>query len=606
MKKLVFQKDSKLYLDSCMGESTFAKSRIASRLQENGFLAKRNSDGWNFEPWCFNGTQQSANLMELPEEMSAAQRAMYCTVLLEGEAFSGRTLMDYFEAEANGESKAQCTFAAALVVSVMEEAVTQKVNLLPEGASGIFISDSFDRIIFLPPKLFDQCALCSGTQSYAEHQGFFIHQNLSESAAINFEQSVITYRIFTGRFPFTQTDTYKRHQDCLDHNFVPLRNCIWGLSQELSFFVDNSLMRRQKNSVRVAGKTKGKKTVREHFASKIMEDTAPSQNTSEISSSMLLHFPLQLLYKELGLESDGSLSGEGTLHSVVRTSETSEAQFHEKAKREQEKFQKQLKNKRFFRKNRTLFSIITVACLATFGFIFGIWSGHQDYPTSMSLSSMQTIEMLLSGYNRLDVLAVQGSAKGRDASLLEDTITSYYVAAKTRSTYNTKDTTVTPAEWLIYNRNLSYSINGMTQLFIDNTKGDLYFEAPKRKEKPQPLTVQDGTTLLKGDSETHSAQYYILFNDGPETLHIGKHNDKITLTYNGKQWIVTGIDQNIEFSEVPLKEFKEDYSRAMEETQNDPVAAATVLYEKYPFVNTESEVLAAQNFIHDQFKWIEK
>lgn len=603
MKKLVFQQNGKIYLDSGMNETFFAKSRMAERLEEKGFLAEKISGSWKFTPWNFTGTQLTSDVLPLDQEMPAAKRAALDTVLFEGEAFSGCTLKDYLDADEGAlksEQKTLPVYACAKAVTVLEEAVEQNVKLYQTGAAGIFLSEDFTKVIFLPPALFDQSASISGQEEYAKNQGFFINQNLNGPAGLNFLQSVITYRILTGRYPFSEINPFNRHEDYLDHNFIPLKNSIWGLDKDLSAFVDNALMRRQKNNSVNGKSSKGaKRSIQETFAAQIREDNKAGKSSEEIKdlTSFVLKFPLEAFYRELGLTSEGNLQPGDNLATVTRKAQISQIQFEEKAQKEYKSFNARLRNKRFFRKHKTVFSILFIALTVITAFSLSMHASNMKKPTTMGLTSIETIEMFLGGYNRLDVVAVQSSSKGHDARMLEDTISSFYVASKQRSIYSPQDTTVTPAEWILYNRNLAYSMNGLTQLYIDNIKGRLYFEGPAKNTRPQPLTVEDGTLLQKGEEREHIVQYYVLFNDGPETLHIGKHRDNIKLTYDGKKWIVTQFQTNVELEEINLNEFKEDYAAALEKCQGDFLQTVQLLAEKYPFVNSKSEILEAQNYV---------
>ena len=49
--------------------------------------------------------------------------------------------------------------------------------------------------------------------------------------------------------------------------------------------------------------------------------------------------------------------------------------------------------------------------------------------------------------------------------------------------------------------------------------------------------------------------------------------------------------------EINLNEFKEDYAAALEKCQGDFLQTVGLLAEKYPFVNSKSEILEAQNYV---------
>ncbi len=595
MNEITFQKDGKIYLDSGMNESFFARSKMTDRLKESGCLAEKaggqNDSGWKFSEWKFEGCQEKSDVIPECEKKTD-------TVLFEGIAFKGHFLCHLLEDESKKEL---ASYACAKVISAMEEALNNELPLKQIGAPGIFLSEDFTKIIFLPPLLFDQCAACRGDKFYSRVQGFYINPNLNDSAGINFEESVLAYRLLTGSFPFTEVISYRRHEDYLDHNFIPLRNYLFHRNKDLNTFVDDALMRRQKNtSLTKSAKKSSSRTMREILAEKIQEDDKgeKSRQAKMNMQAFRLKFPLEALYEELSLTEKGEFFNDKSCHKKTENISSQEAAaFRKKCEKENAAFQRMLKIKRFFRRKKTFFTVAFFAILAAGLFTGGMINGNMKNPTSKGLTARETVEMFLGAYNRLDVPAIQNSSKGKDSQELVNTVTAYFVAAKQKESYNPQDSTVTPAEWMLYNRNLSYNMNGLTQLCIDGKSGRLYFEGPKKNTRPESVTEENGKILSTGDSENHRATYYVLFNDGQDTLHLAKHNDSLTLTYDGKKWTVTSFVQNIEYEDVDLKVFKNDYSEAMEKAENDVLKAASLLSEKYYFINSQNEILEADAYV---------
>ena len=289
---LVFAENKTLFLDTSMTQTAFTKSRMADRLDENGWLAEKTDGGWKFSPWTFSGTRQNECN---DENLSPAARRAMETILFEGPAFSGRTLKALFDLDFSkelGETEISfVTYAAGRVCSVLEEAAKQKIDVSNIGAGGIFVSADYSRIIFLPRELFGISMECAGKQDAAEYNGFFINPQLKDSAAINYTQSVIAYRMLTGTYPFTQTDSMQRSWDITDHNYVPLKNMVWALDEKLSFFVDNALQRKSK--IISHGKKKGekKRSLQEKISSTVTEPT--QERLEKIQQDLLLSFPLR-------------------------------------------------------------------------------------------------------------------------------------------------------------------------------------------------------------------------------------------------------------------------------------------------------------------------
>ncbi len=591
---LVFAENKTLFLDTSMTQTAFTKSRMADRLDENGWLAEKTDGGWKFSPWTFSGTRQNECN---DENLSPAARRAMETILFEGPAFSGRTLKALFDLDFSkelGETEISfVTYAAGRVCSVLEEAAKQKIDVSNIGAGGIFVSADYSRIIFLPRELFGISMECAGKQDAAEYNGFFINPQLKDSAAINYTQSVIAYRMLTGTYPFTQTDSMQRSWDITDHNYVPLKNMVWALDEKLSFFVDNALQRKSK--IISHGKKKGekKRSLQEKISSTVTEPT--QERLEKIQQDLLLSFPLKELYRETGLTEKGEIPAGGHVSSVIRKGTISPDQFDRQCQKEKDSFKKRLAKKRWFRKNRTKLSIAGGLVLAVAVVVLIFTYSTLKNPTSKSLTSLETVQMYYSGLNCLDVNAVKGCSGGKGGDKFTEIINNVFVAAKTRSTYNARLATVSPAEWFCFNFEYCYNIFGLSNLFIDKLDGDIFFKGPAKNTNPKSITTEYGSSLTEGTTKDYVVHYSLVHNEGEDSLYIIDETDEIHLLFYHGRWLVTNmIPHENSVKEIKFSEFKEDFKKAWESTGENPKATAALLRDSYDWIPTDLEIDGGQ------------
>ncbi|MCR5763846.1 MAG: hypothetical protein K6G00_10745 [Treponema sp.] len=548
-RKLVFSKSGNIYLDTCMTQSAFSKSRLSLRLTENGFIATKNENGWSFSNWFFTGSK-------LKEEGSEQD-----SVLLEGSGFSGLTLLDFFETQDNTRQY----FASTLVCSAIESAIEQNVPLYAIGAGGIIISSEFERIIFIPFGLYETASQCAGTEVYALSEGMYINKNLKKAAALRFTQAAITYKVLTGNLPFTQQDEELREEDYKDHNYIPVSQKVWSLNQKLAQAVDRALQ----------------------------AEPSEKRGSSEKYNSDR-PFPIDDLYKELGITPEGHPA------EVIRKTNISNEKFEEDVRKKQKLFQKKLKIKRWMRHNKTGIGIFAIALAAVLAIVGTIVQSMMQQPTTKGLTSFETVEMFYSAVNNTDTASVKSCAKCKSADNLVDMLSTIYVASKTRSAYNFKEKTVSPAEWFQFNYDGSYTMYGLTQFSIGTEKGSLFYTAPTRNSFPKSIT-EENPDIKNKDTQNLTVSYYLAYNEGDGSLFAEEKEDRITLTFLNDRWIITNILQNtVKSNKIDYKAFVEEYKNAMNAEGSDILKAAKELRKKYAWIPTNSELLEADNKIKAQ------
>ena len=590
----VFSENSNLYLDSNMLQKAFSQSRMAEKIKNSGFLAQKTDDGWSFSQWEFTGTK----IRECTDDnLNAAARAANETVLYEGPAFEGRTLkalLDLdFSRELGATEKAFVTHAAAMTLSAMESAVKQKKDIAGIGAGGIFLSSDFRKIIFLPQDLFENAMSCAGEEVYAEYQVGFITPILSGAAAINFTQSAIAYRMLTGKVPFPAASKKDRTIDISDANFVPLKNSVWALDEKLSFFVDNALRR----GVKIVNHSKRKNPLSTSIAEKISDAISSGNESSEsrTKKDFTLSFPLQNLYRELGLTDSGDIPSGGSLNPVIRKSTISQEQFENNSKKEQAQFQKRLRKKRWLRKNRTSLGIAAAALLIASSIVLIVLDGNADQPTSLSLTSFETVEMFYSAVNNLDSVSLQGCSSGGKTKSFDDMVSNVYVAGRTRQTYEATEALVSPASWMNFNYDGKYNIFGITGLSINTTKGSLFRKGPAKGSRPKILTEENGRPIKNKDTIDYQVTYALVYNESEEELSVEYRTDTVHLEFHGKRWVITDIlvkSEPVQLIDFP--EFYRAYKKTFEGKDKDVLVTANLLRDRYPWIPTNSEILEAK------------
>ncbi|MBP5439243.1 MAG: hypothetical protein J6Y30_14830 [Treponema sp.] len=596
----VFEKDGFVYLKTGLSPDEFSKARGGTRIAENGSIAIQTSAGWVFSAWRFEETEEDNGL-----------------IFVKGRAFSGQTLKDYFCNDSSNSfsavfpsvefAKAKSARAAALVCSVMEASVNQNVSLPNSGAGGIFISDDFTKVLFFPEQIFIQAALrfeSSGKEEeFGQNRAFYVHPTLAGTNAIRFTQSVIAYRALTGEFPFFAKNQEELSLDMADKNFVPLRNKIWAVDEQLASFVDNSLSRSPilKSRSRV-----------EKIAS--LRQTALSDLTSGRTASPLELtplFPVSSLYRELGLTKDGSIPQDGRLLSVIRKSSLSPEDFELAVKKETEKNARQVKAKRFFRKYKKLLVSLAIAIVLSLAAAFSLRKSYMSRPTTRGLSAFQTVELFYSAYNMLDLNKARCTILGKQPDYLVDIISQAYVTNQTRSAYSPAKKTVSPAEWMNYNNNGNYYMFGLTGFAVNEQKMELFAKPPLRKENPTPVSEDLGKRIKEGDFTECYATYFFVYPEADmgelgesvnERFHIEEYCDKVRLVFRDECWRIVEISQNKErefFQDS--KAFYDDYKRLFDANSKDVLLTANELRTKYGWIPENSEILSAAQKMREEF-----
>lgn len=630
----VTSENTNLYLNTFMTSSEFARAKFSDKLDEKGVLAKKTDGVWNFQSWSFEETFENQN----------------GNVILKGNAFSGKTLKTYFEnfsaktedSSAKTEPLAQTAFsasekfslaqksskssleenaksvkAAATVVNVIEEAINWKQELPELGGGGIFISEDFLQILFLPKMFFMSSVLCCQENIFMQEHGFYVNENLTKVPALKFIQASIAYKTLSKKFPFENPDRKQRAFDILDKNFVLPQIQIPGLNADLAASITLALVQ---NPQEENSKSNKKSNLPKNL-----------QTSLHFARGTSLHFPRTEFFEECGLNSQGDIPQSQKLNFVDRSSKINQKEFEKFSKRLNKKQEFRVESKRWFRKHRTiLISICTILVLGIFTGTF-FFASSQDKPTSQGLTSFQSVEMFYSAMNTLDVDQALACTYGKEMKNFTGVLSNLYVSLKARAMYNQNLQAQTLTKWLCINQPLS-NLAGLSQVkifddefadnkFADDKKSDaeqnsgkasdaektsgkqskLFFKAPKKNQHLKILTQENEQNLIDGDTKYFTVNFYTILTEEQNQITVSFIRDQVELTYKKNRWLITKINRQILSEEKLSKEdFVNDYTQAVEQNGKNIDAIMQNLSQKYSWLPTNAELQEAIEILQEE------
>lgn len=552
---IAFSTKEETTLNTGLKENAFCKTRLSMHLGNEGMIAEADAKelfcgkgNFTFSPWIFSGTKID-NKTE--------------NVFFTGSGFDSTTLFEILNSE-NQTLKMQSTFA---VISCITDALQKNIPLVASGAGGIlesFTKDSKVKILFLPPILFEQSILNAAKKDYAENQGQWLNKNLDSFASLIFLRSVIAYKALSNKMPFTKEDTSDIQTDILDKNYSRLVDEVNGISIPLSNAVSDGI----------------------EFN---LSEKETSQNEKD--------FPLDVLKTEIGLQDNGEVLD------VVRTTKISDSEFKTENEKRRKTQIRKIERKRIIRRNTTIIlgSLLLLAFISNFSFLR--YRDSLKSPTSVSLTSVQTMQAFYTGMHNQDISLMQKMAKGKNPNRYTDIVSHMYVTTKTRAAYELSTGTLTPELWLYRHDLKTYWQFGITNLLIDGKTASYDFTSPKKGDKNLALKIEDEKPILSGDTKNHAISYYMVFSQGLDApITIEKYSGTLTLTYKKDRWLITKIDlENISLSE-DMSNFESDYTSALEQSLSNPVDAVKLLRAKYPWLPDEITMQKIESEVKEKSK----
>lgn len=449
-------------------------------------------------------------------------------IILVGTAFEGKVASSLF----TEGTKKEIHELAIVLCSALENAINSKAPVENIGAGGIIISNDLKKIIFLPYNFWTTTTMSIGDDFFSTENGIYINQNQDKELAIRWTQAVLVYKAITGFFPFTSLDTRKRSTDIIDGNYSLLKWTIPGINKKITNWTEN------------------------------------------IFNLRLAEFPV----KEFSTYKEKELSEEEI------TEFRKEAQAAESSKT------KLIKSKRFLRAKRTIL-IATSISIAVVALIIGnLRKTSLEKPTTKGLTSLETVEMYYTALNELNVDAARNCTLNLSTHV--DAISNSFLKSRTRSMYDRRSDTVTPAAWLIKNQT-RHHIFGLSQFYINKKKGSLLIEGPKKNTNPKAITNENEVQLKDGDKKVFNAEFIILDTTGEDLLTAIKTKEKVEVTYKKDRWVLSSIETIALPKEFKMSEFIDDYLAVMKSNSNekaDVLLACQKLKEKYFFISTEDEI----------------
>ena len=255
--------------------------------------------------------------------------------------------------------------------------------------------------------------------------------------------------------------------------------------------------------------------------------------------------------------------------------------------------------KRFFRRNKTAILALAAFLLFAAWMANGFIKENRQLATSKGLDSTQTAAAMYTFIHRADVPNLQEIAKGKQTKDLIFKVAGFYVTSKQREEQNAADKSVTPGQWLFYNKNSSNWMYGITNLKIDGKKFPAENKFPKRMEKPESLREENGKILKRGDKTAHTAEYYLVHQDA-NRIYAEKTTEEVELEWNGSRWIVKGGKGKSSPLSVKSRTFSDEYY-ALLENGNSVKDAVSILKAKYEWLPDESDIKNDAKFLAEKY-----
>ena len=577
MKNVVSIIDGELRLSSGLGEYAFGKTHFSEIVTRQGLLAVCDSEPDNplhfsFQSWCFE------DIKSFDVEGEEEPVVFYCAK----NPFSDKaaTLYELFERcgkeTATKNEKDNMYLASLAVCTILTQAANEEIDIPLNGGGGILV-DGLDgklKLLFLPHDLFKYSLAGLSAVEQSDLHNCWVNPSLTGLPAICFARASTAYKMLTGRFAYPAADSLTRNADILDRKFLPLELSVNGINQTLAAAVNKGL-KLNSNSVIIPGKKpKGKKS----------EDLLPEKA-----------FPLDLLK---------------TANEDI-SSNLSDSDFEEKVKSYQKFQASRVSTKRTIRRNTTAIIASLIAILGIAITVKNTWKGYLDDYTTKGLTSTQTIQAFFKGLNNLDIPMIQTFTKGSSTNKYVDAIGNVYVISKQRQTSGGDSGFLKPSKFFIVVTDSSKLANaalyGVTQIKIDGKASDEYIDLKKNKEKPEPVSQEQGVTIQKGDLSVHKVEYYTLHTEGTNNdIFVTKNADTFTLKFMKGKWFIIDIETTEQEVNLNSDIFKGEYFNRLIANNGDVVKSVKELSLTYEFLPSEKEMTIEKKlwneYLADPFK----
>lgn len=598
--RIIEIKDGKIWLNSGLNQESFGRTKLSLSIEEKGKIAEFDENEIRFSDFEFADIENKNGSVFFTAELSEGKSFL--------EIFSeNKEENQNYEISENAEINQNETKkideickknpefqknAVEKLILALTKAYEKNENLnVSGGAEGIIFSN--EKIIFLPPELFEQCAQNCTEKSEKNSGNFkFVYKGLSPKEQILFFRSVAAYKSLTKKFPFDENDLTKRQVDIGDEKFIPIKLYLPKISEKLASSIDAGLKIKPEEFEK-AGK-------RELKISKDAKKNQKNLNLAENFDIEEFKCELEISQKNQKNEENSEKNGNAEISSE-KLSETSieEKNLEKKRSAFAKKMSAKIAVKRFFRRNKT--AILAIAAFLAFAawMANGFVKENRQLATSKGLDSTQTAAAMYTFIHKADVPNLQEIAKGKQTKDLIFKVAGFYVTSKQREEQNAADKSVTPGQWLFYNKNSSNWMYGITNLKIDGKNFPAENKFPKRMEKPEPLKEENGKILKRGDKAVHTAEYYLVHQDA-NRIYAEKTTEEVELEWNGNRWIVKGGKGKSSPLSVKSKTFSDEYYGLLE-SGNSVKDAVSNLKAKYEWLPDENDIKNDAKFLAEKY-----
>ena len=526
MVSLLSNTDEHLELDMGMSQRDFAKARLLSFLEEEGWLVR----GQQLTSWRFDEVQQQGD-----------------SITIAGPGFQGVSLHQLLHASGNiqepDSTNASLTQALlAQVLEAMELVLRHTPDFQFAGPVQILLGrdePGQPSILFLPPTLFRRAVESRLPQEQSQLAGCYLNPLLEGEEAVAFSQAVYLYQFLARTLPiqeeglpFPELDPQRRLDDYRDQNFLPLELAVPGVNPQLAAAVNRSLwLGSRKTEAANAATTK-----------KSLKKSPPETGSPLLLAGMLGELEPGTLVEELSQEEKREI-----------------AQRREAFCRRRGK---QLKGQRMARRHSTRIKVgaaLLVAAALVGAIRLKDW--RQEY-VAYGLTPSQVCRVVytaLEEQNLVMAKAMVSKTGHNEAGVREflDRLSNFFVANRMRTGMDPTALIVTPEQWRqqpelqqqgevwLYGLdkfNLQVDHSGISGATPEDAASLLPCYPPQRRDRAEIQSAQE-ETAREGQQLVAVATYDLVYSSGPDTITVESHRDQLTLEFRKGCWQVVEIRQ---------------------------------------------------------------
>ena len=526
MNDIVFTENDKVFLNSFLTEESFAKTKLSNLMDCEGLLvSKKNSEFFSCQIWKFTLTEFKNG-----------------SVFFTKEGFSGCTLDSYISLKS--ENLSEILFD---VVSAVNFARKNGFSVPCNAPKGILYNKN--AVLFLPEKLFSNCARLSDKTEYEKSSNIWVDSASSGKKAELFFQSVLVYYSFTKKVPFPFEENENQAVNIADKKFIPLDLCVNGISRTLSDFVSASLK-------------------------------------NESDENALL--PLEIYKTEL-------------FNPEQRKNVLPQEEFQKKLQKFIKTQNRKVGARRILRRNYISMIIsFVVFCFVLFSLLFVKFESDKK-PSVKGLDSETVTEIFFEGIHKMNADFMTVSGKNcPQAKYYISTIPQIRAVSMMSGAYNFESGLSSPENWMFFEpdttKAYSHQIYGISCFTINGRPSTLNVKIPSKKDAKTRLLRENGRKINNLDEVSHNVKYYLVHTVN-NTLQVDLYQTEVFLTFEDGVWQVIELKENFSTEFYDWAQFSFDYKEKLSEYSGDVIKAVSSLREKYPWVPTSVSLKEEEKYL---------